>query len=43
MFKREHMLKKAQAESELSTSSQLKRFFANYKSQASKYTIASLI
>ena len=43
MFKREHLLKKAQAESELSISSQLKRFFAKYKSQASKYTIASLI
>ena len=43
MFKREHPLKKAQAKSKLSTSSQLKRFFAKYKSQASKYAIASLI
>ena len=43
MFKREHLLKKAKAKSELSTSSQLKKFFAKYKLQASKYAIASLI
>ena len=36
MFKREHLLKKAQAESKLSTSSQLKRFFAKYKALTQK-------